>query len=123
MDIDNILESIDQQILKLQQARSLLTDGIVPAVSSAPAGKRRGRPKGSVKKTTAAPAKVSAKVSKRTMSEEGKQRIAAAQKVRWAAQKKSVKAAAKKAAAKKASPAKKSARKTVAKPEAVTAEA
>jgi len=94
MDINGILASIDNEISKLQQARSLLTGSSVPARSPALAGKQRGRPKGSVSKSGKAPAKVAAKTSKRTMSEEGKQRISAAQKARWAAQKKKSKTAA-----------------------------
>jgi len=88
MDINGILATIDNEISNLQQARSLLTGSSVPAGSPAPTGKQRGRPKGSVSKSGKAPAKVAAKTSKRTMSEEGRKRIAAAQKARWAAQKK-----------------------------------
>jgi len=101
MDINGILITIDNEISNLQQARALLTGSSGPAGSSAPAGKQRGRPKGSVSKSGKAPAKVASKTPKRTMSEEGKQRISAAQKARWAAQKKSVKAAGKKASSTK----------------------
>jgi hypothetical protein len=77
MTLDAILASIDEQINKLQQARAVLTDGVVaPAATKGP-----GRPK-----KTAAP--VAAKApKKRVMSEDARARIAAAQKKRWAATK------------------------------------
>lgn len=122
MNTNEILEAIDQEILKLQQARALLADA--PAVQAAksvagkPAtGKRRGRPKGSVNKKAEVAAPVVVKPAKRTISAEGKARIAAAQKARWAAQKKTSKPAAKKIApksAKKAVPAAKPAAKKIA---------
>jgi len=108
MNTNEILEAIDQEILKLQQARALLADA--PAVQAVkPAtGKRRGRPKGSVHKKAEVTAPVAIKKVGRVMSAEGKARIAAAQKARWAAQKKASKPAPKKIAPK---PAKKSAAK------------
>ncbi|MBB5060992.1 hypothetical protein HDF16_005728 [Granulicella aggregans] len=105
MNTSEIIEAIDQEILKLQQARALLAD--VPAiqatkpVAAKPAtGKRRGRPKGSVNKKAEVVAPAAVKPAKRTLSAEGKGRIAAAQKARWAAQKK----AAAKPVAKKIAP-------------------
>jgi hypothetical protein len=118
MDNDSILASIDQQISNLQQARLLLMGSNPTSASSAKTGRDNGRPKGSVKKTTNALAKVAASLPKRIMSEEGKQRIAAAQKARWAEQKKSIQAANK-----KTSSTKKRAVKTAApEPQAATAE-
>lgn len=104
MNTNEILEAIDQEILKLQQARALLADAPViqavkPVAAKPATGKRRGRPKGSVNKKAETVAPVVVKPAKRTMSAEGKARIAAAQKARWAAQKKTSKPA--KAAAKK----------------------
>jgi hypothetical protein len=79
MNTQEILSIIDGEITKLQQARALLNGHSEPAaIKRAP-----GRPKKVV-----APMKT---VAKRTMSAEGKARIAAAQKKRWAAAKKSAK--------------------------------
>ncbi|MBB5060733.1 hypothetical protein HDF16_005469 [Granulicella aggregans] len=112
MNTSEILEAIDQEILKLQQARALLADTpAIQASKSAAAksatGKRRGRPKGSVNKKAEVAAPVVVKKTRTPLSAEGKARIAAAQKARWAAQKKTSKPA--KVAAKKiiAKPAKK----------------
>ena len=69
MTLDNLLASIDAEISRLQQARSLLTG----ANSSSP-------------KSTSKPRK------KRRLSAEARKRIADAQRKRWAAQKKSAKA-------------------------------
>ncbi len=98
MNINDILEAIDQQITQLQQARALLAGN---ESSDAPTGKRRGRPKGSANQTIKASAPVAAKSGKRTMSPEGRARIAAAQKARWAA--KGTPGKPSKAAAKKSS--------------------
>ena len=110
MNTNEILEAIDQQITQLQKARALLADtaGETAAITTTeqktqPTGKRRGRPKGSVSKKSVAVAPVAQKAARRTMSAEGKARIAAAQKARWAAQKKAsvpAKPAAKKTSAK-----------------------
>lgn len=87
MSIASILEAIDQQISDLQRVRGLLSAG--PLVG----GKRRGRPPGSTKvKTISAHAGVPAKRKKRKMSAEGRARIVAAQKARWAKSRKSAKA-------------------------------
>ena len=60
-------------------------------------GRRRGRPKGATNKPQMTPASIPKKGAKRTKSLEGKARIAAAQKARWAKQKQ-VAAAAEKTA-------------------------
>jgi len=78
MSISTLLSQIDAEIARLQQARALLSGTTAP--------KKRGRKPGATVK--AAPAK---KAKKRTMSAEGRARIAAAQKARWAAQKKAAK--------------------------------
>jgi hypothetical protein len=88
MQTNEILEALDRQIAQLQQARALLTN----QTSQLQTGKRRGRPKSSDSKT-AKSVPAAAKTSKRTMSAEGKARIAAAQKARWAAKKKTTKSA------------------------------
>jgi hypothetical protein len=108
MNTNEILEAIDQEILKLKQARALLADAPAiqatkPVVAKPATGKRRGRPKGSVNKKAEVVAPVVVKQAKRTMSAEGKARIAAAQNARWAKQKKAVaKPVAKKIATKPA---------------------
>jgi hypothetical protein len=118
MNTSEIVEAIDQEISKLQQARALLAE--VPAIQAAKpaAGKRRGRPKGSVNKKAVAIAPVVAKKTRAPLSAEGKARIAAAQQARWAAQKKAeAKPVAKKIVpkpAKKAVPAAKPAAKKIA---------
>ena len=79
MEVNRILEEIDSQISKLQQARELL---------SGTAGKKskgRGRPKGSKNAKTAAK---SAAPRKRKISPEGRKRIADAMKKRWAERRK-----------------------------------
>jgi hypothetical protein len=88
MNIQPLIANIDAEILKLEQAKSVL-QGLNTASTPAATGKRgRGRPKGSGTKVVA-PVK-----AKRTMSAEGKERIAAAQKKRWAKAKKSATATA-----------------------------
>jgi hypothetical protein len=72
MNITGIVEAIDSEILRLQEARSLLTGQ---------AALKRGLPRpaaGSIGKGKSAAA------GKRTISPEGRARIAAAQKARWA---------------------------------------
>ena len=93
MDMSGILKSIDAEIDKLQKARQLLSDSesaVSPVTRNLEreiSGKRRGRPPGSGKAAETS-------VVKRVMSEEGRARIAAAQKKRWAASKKAVKGSA-----------------------------
>ena len=72
MEVNRIIAEIDAQILKLQQARALLSD----ASSSIRSGP--GRPKG----TTNTPKR------KRKLSPEGRKRIADAMKKRWAERRK-----------------------------------
>ncbi len=84
MNIDEILQAIDKQITQLQQARALLT-GSMNTQSTA---KRRGRPAGSANKPTPTIAPATKKSTARSMSADGRARIAAAQKARWAAKKK-----------------------------------
>jgi len=73
----NLLSLIDAEIAQLQRARAL--------IAGAAAKKGPGRPK------SAAVSTVKPKKKKRKMSPEGRARIAAAQKARWAAQKKAAK--------------------------------
>ena len=88
MQVQELISALDQEIARLRQARELITGTEAP--------KRRGRPKGSTNKAKSqggANGKVtpgrsaSSTKPKRQMSPEGKARIAAAQKARWAAQK------------------------------------
>ena len=74
MEVSRIVAEIDAQILKLQQARALLSGASQP-VRSGP-----GRPKGS--------SKVSAGTRKRKLTPEGRKRIADAMKKRWAERRK-----------------------------------
>ena len=100
MNTSSIIEAIDKEIGKLQQARSILAGVSAPAPSAPASTGRRGRPKGSkkaVKSATVAVASAPVK-AKRVLSAEGRARISAALKKRYAANKR----AAKKAAAKQA---------------------
>lgn len=104
---------------KLQQARTLLADApdVLPEAVAARRGP--GRPKGSAKaasKAATAPA-----VKKRTMSAEGKARIVAAQKARWAKLKQGPKKAAKVASKVRRRPSKQTGKKAVGKKAATTA--
>jgi hypothetical protein len=80
--MNNIVAAIDQEIARLSQARALL--------AGEGTGKRRGRPVGS----GAGNGRKVAKRAKKGMSAEGRERLAAAMRARWAKNK----AAAKKAA-------------------------
>ena len=115
MDRNGILEYLNAEITRLTTVRDLMT-----GQETEP--RRRGRPKGSVSKATSFNPEEFAPPKRRTMSPEGKARIAAAQKKRWAAQKsKPVKktAAAKGSSARKSAPvAKKSVAKAVRRPAA-----
>jgi hypothetical protein len=84
MKTNVILEAIDQEILKLRQVRALLATNVI----NKPIIKERGRPKGSINRHVI---RNVSELVKRTMSAEGKARIAAAQKKRWAAVKKASK--------------------------------
>jgi G:T/U-mismatch repair DNA glycosylase len=68
VNTEELLAAIDQEIVRLQDARNLLA-GLGET-------KRRGRPPGTVNKQ-----------EKRTLSEAARQKIAEAQRKRWAAQK------------------------------------
>jgi hypothetical protein len=72
MNTEAILHELDLEISRLQQVRSILANQKTPA--------RKGRPLGSKN----APKKL-------TLSPEARAKIAAAQKKRWAAQKKAAK--------------------------------
>jgi hypothetical protein len=82
MDTNSIIEKIDQEIARLQQARA--------ALNGVDAPRKVGRPKATEKTSTA----TAVNSVKRVMSAEGKARVVAAQKKRWA----KVRRAAKKAA-------------------------
>jgi hypothetical protein len=68
MNTNEIVDAIDKEIARLQQVRSLLAGSQVPV----------------------RPAKTMRRAKKRVMSAEGRARIAAAQRARWAKQKKLV---------------------------------
>ena len=76
MGVSEILAQIDREIAQLQQARSLLGGGAVPAT----------------RKATAAPAAKKPVKKKRNLTPEGRKRIAEAVKRRWAEQKKAASA-------------------------------
>ena len=76
MAIKDLLAEIDAEIARLEQARSLLAPNGEPEI-------RRGRPK----KTSESAATVKPTKKKRNLTPEGRARIAAAVKRRWAAQK------------------------------------
>lgn len=116
MNTDHIVEQIDQEIGRLQQARQVLTSlGDITAMRSS------GGPKGT---SGTKPTKLATK--RRKMSEEVRARIAAAQRKRWAKVsqtsapvKAPMKSPGKHAIAKKATPAKKAPSKAKAKKEPV----
>lgn len=74
MEVSRIIAEIDAQILKLQQARTLLAGAATPARNGP------GRPKGSTRTAKA--------TRKRNLSPEGRKRIADAMKKRWAERRK-----------------------------------
>ncbi len=76
MDVSRIIQEIDSQIAKLQQAKALLTG------STHVAKPGRGRPKGSKNAPKTAGKRT------RTLSAEGRKRIADAMKRRWAERRK-----------------------------------
>jgi hypothetical protein len=83
MQTTDIINAIDDEIERLRRARTFL----MGATEAEGPLKLRGRPKGSTKEKMAHQP-IKAKNSNRAMSAEGKARIAAAQKARWAAQRK-----------------------------------
>lgn len=70
---NSILEAIDEEIARLREVRALLVQNVVPAST-----KKSGR-------------KAAKKTTKRTMSPEGRAKIAEGQRKRWAAAKKAAK--------------------------------
>ena len=80
MDRNEILEYLNAEITRLTTVRDLMS-------GEAPEPRRRGRPKGSVSRATNFNPEEFTPEKRRTMSPEGKARVAAAQKKRWAAQK------------------------------------
>ena len=124
METNEIVQAIDEEISKLQQARAIIA-GTVAVNPTAPAAKRRGRPKGSGVKaaTEVAAIVVPANAPRKTMTAAGKARIAAAQAARWAAKRKADAAAeraAKRASAEPVKTVRKVASKQPAKPAAKT---
>jgi hypothetical protein len=88
MDTANIIQEIDSEISRLEQAKAILSGTVVKRSPGRPK-----RPQSVIKTAAAEPIK-------RVMSAEGKARIAAAQKLRWAKSKRADRKAAKKAAVK-----------------------
>ncbi len=90
MNTAEILSAIDEKISRLTQIRSLLggvdTAAAVPKTPTPDSARRRGRPKGSKNKATSFTPSEFSPPKRRTMSPEGKARIAAAQRARWARQ-------------------------------------
>ena len=84
MDTNKIILAIDLEISRLQQAKARLTQTLSPTSAK----RRSGRPtaaSGGSTATSFTPANSDAKATKRRgMSAEGRARIAAAQKARWA---------------------------------------
>jgi len=91
MSARDIILAIDAEISRLEQARELLVGVVQTGV------KRRGRPKGSASRATSFNPADFVPRKRRSMSPEGKARIAAAQRARWAKQKASERTKAKKA--------------------------
>jgi hypothetical protein len=81
VEVSRIIAEIDEQILKLQQARALLSGTTSTANRIGP-----GRPKGS--KNTAAATSATPSTRQRKLSPEGRKRIADAMKKRWAERRK-----------------------------------
>ena len=92
MVIDSILAQIDAEIAKLTQVRSLLANTgkiaatITERLTKKPAKAAKVAKPAKVAKA-AKPAKVAKTKKRRTLSPEARQRIADAQRKRWAAQK------------------------------------
>ena len=73
-----MIAALDEELARLRQVRDLLAGGD----SGEPVKRKRGRPAKSVASKPAVPP-----AKKRNLSDEARQRIAEAQKRRWAAQK------------------------------------
>jgi hypothetical protein len=89
MVIDSILAQIDAEIAKLTQVRSLLANtGKIAATITERLTKKAPKAKKPAKVAMAAkPAKAAKAKKRRVLSPEARQRIADAQRKRWAAQK------------------------------------
>jgi hypothetical protein len=94
LDTESIIQQIDSEISRLEQAKAILSGSVVK--------RSPGRPK----RTESVIKTVAAEPTKRVMSAEGRAKVAAAQKLRWAKARKAAKQVVKKAAV-KAVPAKK----------------
>ncbi len=78
MTTSEILGMLDEEIRLLERARALLT-------SAEPAARRRGRPKGSINKQTSFnPSEFAAAKPRLKLGAAARERIAAAQRARWA---------------------------------------
>jgi hypothetical protein len=80
MDIAGIVAEIDLEIARLEKARALIAGQTAPS--------KRGRPPAAKKSATTSFAFGTNTKPRRQMSAEGRARIAAAQKARWAKAKK-----------------------------------
>lgn len=80
MDFHRLVQEIDSEISRLQQARALL--------SGEPAKRGPGRPKATAGHKTAVTAANKPEKRKRRLSPEGRKRIADAMRKRWAERKK-----------------------------------
>lgn len=79
MNTAKMIAALDEELARLRQVRELLSGG----APEAPVKRKRGRPaKTAVKTILASPV-----AKKRNLSDEARQRIAEAQKRRWAARK------------------------------------
>jgi hypothetical protein len=86
MALKDILEMLDGEVAKLRAARALL----VPSLNGTDVAARRrpGRPR---KDEGVSPVPVTRKKKRRNLSPEGRARIAAAARLRWAAKRKAAK--------------------------------
>ena len=80
MDTTTVILELDLEIVRLQQVKDILTEAPAKA-------KPRPKPKGSKPTTSFAYGSNKAPQKRSTMSPEGRARIAAAQKARWAKEK------------------------------------
>ena len=88
MTLDAIISAIDSEISKLKQARALLAGSTTSSLTALVTKRGPGRPKKTATPQAATTQAAKPASKKRTMSPEGKARIAAAQKKRWAKAKK-----------------------------------
>jgi hypothetical protein len=87
MDTQAIITALDKEIVRLQQARAILTAAACVNGGAASIKRGLGRPKKA--------AGIVAPVKRKSISPEARERIAAAQKARWAKVRKAAKKAAK----------------------------